>query len=241
MIRVLIWNEYFHEKTEEKAQRYYPNGIHKYLAEVLGSEDISVKTATLDDENCGITREVLAKTDVLVWWAHMRHGQVPDEVAYLIRDDVMDGMGVLFLHSAHHSKPFRYLLGTSGNLTWRESNDREILWVVEPSHPITRGIDRAIILPEEETYGEPFVIPTPDKLLFIGNFSGGEVFRAGCLFERGNGKIFYFQPGHETFPTYHIPEVQTVLRNAVRFLAPTERISTTCPHVRFITDDEYVI
>lgn len=241
MIRVLIWNEFFHEKTEEKARRYYPNGIHEYLAEVLGDEEISVKTATLDDENCGITREVLAETDVLVWWAHMRHGLVPDEVAYLIRDAVMDGMGVLFLHSAHHSKPFRYLVGTSGNLTWRESNDREILWVVEPSHPITRGIDRAIILPEEETYGEPFVIPTPDKLLFIGNFSGGEVFRAGCLFERGNGKIFYFQPGHETFPTYHIPEVQTVLRNAVRFLAPAERINTTCPHVRFITDDEYVI
>ena len=241
MIRVLIWNEFFHEKTEEKARRYYPNGIHEYLAEVLGDEEISVKTATLDDENCGITREVLAETDVLVWWAHMRHGLVPDEVAYLIRDAVMDGMGVLFLHSAHHSKPFRYLVGTSGNLTWRESNDREILWVVEPSHPITRGIDRAIILPEEETYGEPFVIPTPDKLLFIGNFSGGEVFRAGCLFERGNGKIFYFQPGHETFPTYHIPEVQTVLRNAVRFLAPAERVRTTCPHVRFITDDEYVI
>ena len=241
MIRVLIWNEFIHEKTEEKAQRYYPNGIHQYLAEVLGDEEVIVKTATLDDENCGITRELLAETDVLVWWAHMGHAKVPDEVAYLVRDAVMDGMGVMFLHSAHHSKPFRYLVGTSGNLTWRESDDREILWVIEPSHPITRGIDRAIILPAEETYGEPFVIPTPDKLLFIGNFSGGEVFRAGCLFERGNGRIFYFQPGHETYPTYHIPEIQTVLRNAVRFLAPAERVRTTCPHVRFITDESYVI
>ena len=133
------------------------------------------------------------------------------------------------------------LMGTSCHLTWRISEDSEILWVIDPAHPITRGIDRFFRLQHEETYGEPFVIPNPDKVLLIGNYSGGEVFRAGCLFERGNGKIFYFQPGHETFPTYHIPEVQTVLRNAVRFLAPAERISTTCPHVRFITDDEYVI
>ena len=106
-----------------------------------------------------------------------------------------------------------------------------MLWVIEPAHPITKDIDRYFTLEHEETYGEPFVIPTPDKLLLIGNYSGGEVFRSGCLYERGNGKIFYFQPGHEGNPTYYIPQVQQILINAVRWAAPQEIIDEiVCPH-----------
>ena len=238
MIRVLVWNEFKHEQEKEKIRAIYPNGIHSTIASFLRTDDIEVRTATLYDENCGITKEILDETDVLIWWGHMAHSKVPDEVAYLIRDAVLEGMGAIFLHSAHHSKPFRYLLGTSCNLCWRESGDSEVLWVIEPSHPITRGIDRYFTIEHEETYGEPFVIPTPDKLLLIGSYSGGEVFRSGCLYERGNGKIFYFQPGHESFPTYYIPEVQTVIRNAVRFVAPAYRERIECPNVRFITDGE---
>lgn len=243
MIRVTVWNEFVHEKIEQRIADVYPNGIHGAIAEFLGKEeDITVRTATLDDENCGITKEVLDNTDVLIWWGHIAHHKVPDEVAYMVRDAVLSGMGLICLHSAHHSKPFRYLLGTSCNLTWRESDDEETLWVIEPSHPITRGIDRYFKLPAEETYGEPFVIPTPDKLLLIGNYSGGEVFRSGCLYERGNGKIFYFQPGHESYPTFYVPEVQTIIKNAVRFVNPIYREVTGCPHVRKITDSEpYVI
>lgn len=241
-MKILVWNEYRHEKQEEAIRKVYPNGIHEVIADFLRADGHEVRVATLDDENHGITKEILDDTDVLFWWGHMAHREVPDEVAYLVRDAVLDGMGAVFLHSAHHSKPFRYLLGTSCNLCWRESHDSERLWVIEPSHPITRGIDRSFFLPEEETYGEPFVIPTPDKLLLIGSYSGGEVFRSGCLYERGNGKIFYFQPGHEAFPTYYVPEVQTILRNAAKFVAPTEKIRVTCPHVRHITDAEgYVI
>lgn len=238
MIRVLVWNEFQHERKSEKIAAIYPDGIHQAVADFLKCEDIEVRTATLDEENCGITKEILAETDVLIWWGHEAHQEVPDEVAYLVRDAVLEGMGAIFLHSAHHSKPFRYLLGTSCNLTWRESGDSEVLWVIEPAHPITQGIDRFFTLEHEETYGEPFVIPTPDKLLFIGSYSGGEVFRSGCLYERGNGKIFYFQPGHESFPTFKIPEVQTVIRNAVRFVAPSYRRAIKCPHVRRITDSE---
>ena len=242
MIRVLVWNEFRHEKSSDKVRAIYPNGIHEAIAEFLGCEDISVKTAYLDMENCGITKEVLDETDVLIWWGHMAHREVPDSVAELVRDATLSGMGAIFLHSGHHSKPFRALLGTSANLTWRESGDSETLWVIEPSHPICAGIDRYFTLPNEETYGEPFVIPTPDKLLFIGNFSGGEVFRSGCLFERGCGKIFYFQPGHETFPTFYNENVQRIIKNAVRFVAPTYRAVVGCPHVRKITDAEgYVI
>lgn len=243
MIRVLVWNEFQHEKTSQKVQAIYPEGIHKVIADFLGGEeDITVKTATLDDENCGITKELLDETDVIVWWGHMAHNKVPDEVARLVRDAVLEGMGAVFLHSAHHSKPFKALMGTSCNLTWRESGDSEIVWVIDPSHPITRGIDRYIKLDGEETYGEPFVIPNPDKVLFIGNYSGGEVFRSGVLYERGNGKIFYFQPGHETFPTFKVPDVQRVIKNAVRFVAPTYREAILCPHVRTVNDSEpYVI
>lgn len=243
MIRVLIWNEFHHERCDEAVAAIYPQGIHQYLADVLDrEEDMVVETATLTDENCGITKERLDRTDVLIWWGHMEHHKVPDEIAYLVRDAVLEGMGAIFLHSAHHSKPFRYLLGTSCNLTWRETGDSERLWVIEPSHPITRGIDRSFYLEHEETYGEPFVIPTPDKLLLIGSYSGGEVFRSGCLYERGNGKIFYFQPGHETLSTYYDANVQTVIRNAVRYVAPSYRQTITCPHVRRVTDPEpYVI
>ena len=243
MIRVLIWNEFYHEQFQKTVKQVYPEGIHRALADFLGAEeDITVRTVTLYDENCGITKEILEETDVLLWWGHAKHGEVPDEIAELVRDAVLDGMGAIFLHSAHHSKPFRLLMGTPCHLTWRESGDREVLWVIDPAHPITRDVDRYFVLPAEETYGEPFVVPNPDKVLLIGNYSGGEVFRSACLYERGNGKILYFQPGHETFPTYKDPNVQSVIRNAVRFLTPTYRVRPTCPHVRKITDDEpYVI
>ena len=235
MIRVLVWNEFRHEKTHESVKAVYPDGIHQVIAEFLGKEDdITVKTAFLDDENCGITKEVLDETDVIIWWGHLAHKEVPDEVVALVRDAVHEGMGAIFLHSGHHSKPFKALMGTSCNLTWRESGDSEILWVIDPAHPITRGIDRYFKLEAEETYGEPFVIPNPDKVLLIGNFSGGEVFRSGVLYERGNGKIFYFQPGHEEFPTFKVPEVQSIITNAVRYVAPNYRQVTGCPHTRKI-------
>lgn len=242
MIRVLVWNEFHHEKVEEKIKEIYPEGIHGAIAEFLGEdEEISVRTATLDDENCGITKEILDETDVIIWWGHMRHKLVPDEIAALVRDAVLDGMGAIFLHSAHHSKPFKLLLGTSCNLTWRESDDREIVWVIEPSHPITKDVDRFFVLEHEETYGEPFTIPTPDKLLLIGNFSGGEVFRSGCLYERGNGKIFYFQPGHEAYPIFRHSAVRSIIKNAVHFVAPSYRKHTDCPHVRkFDSPEGYV-
>ncbi len=241
MIRVLVWNEFYHEKTEEKVKAIYPNGIHETIAEFLGKEDdIEVKTVCLDGEDCGITKELLDQTDVLIWWAHVKHNKVSDEAAALVRDAVHEGMGAIFLHSAHHSKPFKFLMGTSCNLTWRESGDSEILWVIDPAHPITRGIDRFFKLDGEETYGEPFTIPNPDKVLLIGNYSGGEVFRSGVLYERVNGKVFYFQPGHETFPTFKVPEVQTIIKNAVRFVAPVYRERVECPHINTVNDENYI-
>lgn len=233
-MKVLVWNEYFHEKNDEKVKQVYPAGIHQAIADFLSKEpDMEVKTATLEDPECGLTPEVLAETDVLLWWGHMAHDKVPDEIAARVRDEVQKGMGFIALHSAHMSKPFRYLMGTSCTLTWRENGDSERVWVVAPSSPIAQGIDRFFTLPHEEAYGEHFDIPEPDRLVFIGHFDGGEVFRSGCCYHRGMGRVFYFQPGHETYPTYYIPEVQTVLKNAVRWAAPICRLSALdCPEVK---------
>ena len=214
-MRITVWNEFAHEKTDEAVKAIYPDGIHTVIADFLKEAGYDVGTATLDMPEAGLTDEVLANTDVLFWWGHMRHGDVPDEVIQKVYNRVMQGMGMVVLHSGHASKIFQKLCGTYSNeLKWRESGDKEILWVVEQSHPIVQGIDEKIILEHEETYGEHFLIPEPDELLFISWFSGGEVFRSGCTFKRGRGKIFYFRPGHETCPTYYNKEVQKVLINA---------------------------
>lgn len=233
MINVTIWNEFVHENDpENKSSELYPEGIHKYIKSYLDTEeDINViATGTLKDENCGITDEILEKTDVLIWWGHVAHHEVPDEIAKKVHNAVMAGMGMICLHSAHKSKPFMSLIGSTGDLQWRETDDKEILWVVKPSHPIAQGLDRYVIFDHEETYGEPFDIPNPDELVFMGWFEGGEVFRSGCVYNRGAGKLFYFQPGHETYPTYHIPEIQRIIKNGVHWAAPTYRAEElVCP------------
>ena len=222
-MRITIYNEGVHEKIDERVSRVYPEGIHGQLKSFLEDENTSVRCFTLDTVN-EITEEVLNDTDVMLWWGHMRHDDVPFEVAWRVREAVNKGMGIIFLHSGHHSRPFKLLMGTSCNLTWREDGDWERIWVVNPAHPIARGIDRYFVLPEDETYGEPFCIPEPDELVFIGSYEGGEVFRSGCVFRRENGKIFYFQPGHETFPIYYDKNVQRIIKNAVQYVKPTLRV-----------------
>jgi trehalose utilization protein len=187
----------------------------------------------LDDPECGLTQEVLDDTDVLIWWGHMKHNEVPDEVVTRVKESVLKGMGIIFLHSAHHSKPFRALMGTSCNLSWREDGDSERVWVCNPAHPIAQGLGRYFEIEHDETYAEPFGIPEPDETVFIGWYEGGEVFRSGCTWRRENGKVFYFQPGHETFGVYYNPAVQTVIRNAVRWVKSDYRIKElTCPNVK---------
>lgn len=219
-IRVTVWNEYRHEKTDAAVARVYPQGIHRTIADFLQKQGFTVRTATLDEPEHGLTEEVLAQTDVLIWWGHMAHEEVRDEVVMRVYRRVLDGMGLIVLHSGHFSKIFRKLMGTSCDLKWREIGEKERLWVVAPGHPIVEGIGEYIEIPHAEMYGEYFDIPAPDTLVFISWFQGGEVFRSGCCFHRGRGKIFYFRPGHETLPIYHQPEVQRVITNAVRWAAP---------------------
>lgn len=221
-LRVTVWNEYRHEqKSDHPASTIYPQGIHSAIAEGLREYGFEVRTATLDEPEHGLSAEVLANTDVLTWWGHAAHGEVRDEVVKRVHERVLDGMGLIVLHSGHFSKIFRKLLGTSCDLKWREGNDTERIWVVDPAHPIAEGLGEYIDIGPEEMYGEHFDIPAPEALVFVSWFTGGEVFRSGCCYSRRRGRIFYFRPGHETYPTYFNAEVRRVIANGVRWAAPT--------------------
>ncbi len=223
-LRVTVWNEFIHERTAAQPKEIYPRGIHAVIAEALRRRlgaTVEVCTATLDEPEHGLTAGVLARTDVLAWWGHAAHERVSDAVVDRVHRRVLEGMGLLALHSAHASKIFRRLMGTSCMLRWREAAEKERVWIVDPSHPIAGGLDGEFFeVPHTEMYGEYFDIPRPDEIVFISWYEGGEVFRSGCTFRRGKGKIFYFSPGHETFPIYHDDRVQRVLANAARWAAP---------------------
>jgi len=220
-IRVTVWHEFRHEKKNPAVAAIYPQGIHETLAAHLRvSPDVLVRTAVLDEPEHGLTDDVLSATDVMLWWGHGYHGDVRDDIAAKVQQRVLEGMGLIVLHSAHHAKPFKRLMGTTCNLKWRESGDKEILWVTKPHHPITAGIEDHFTLDHEEMYGEYFDVPEPMETLLISSFTGGEVFRSGMTWTRGAGKIFYFRPGHETFPTYHNANVLRIIGNAVRWCAP---------------------
>jgi trehalose utilization protein len=221
LIRVTVWGENVHEQKHDEVRAIYPDGMHECIAGALREDpSFQVRTATLQQPEHGLSQEVLDNTDVLTWWGHCAHGEVDDGVVRRVQLRVLEGMGLLVLHSGHYSKIFMRLMGTTCSLSWREAGERERLWVCNPGHPIVNGIGPFIELPETEMYGEPFGIPTPDEMIFISWFEGGEVFRSGCVWERGNGRIFYFRPGHETYPIYHHEQVRKVLRNACRWLAP---------------------
>ncbi|RCW41968.1 ThuA domain-containing protein [Paenibacillus prosopidis] len=221
MIKVTVWNEFLHEKIHDEVKKVYPDGIHQALAKGIAGDGIEVATATLEEPEHGLTEERLANTDVLIWWGHMGHDQVDDAIVQRVQQRVWNGMGLIVLHSGHFSKIFKKLMGTGCDLKWREAGEKERIWVVNPAHPIAAGLPEYITIDSEEMYGEHFDIPAPDELIFVSWFEGGEVFRSGCTFNRGQGKIFYFRPGHETYPTYYNPQVLQVIQNGVRWAAPS--------------------
>jgi trehalose utilization protein len=232
-IRVTVWNEYMDEQKRPAVASVYPEGLHKTIAEFLNREgDIRAVTSVITDAGQGLSEEILDGTDVLIWWGHVHHGEVEDHLVRRVVDRVQRGMGIIFLHSAHKSKSFMTLLGTTGYLSWREAEERCRIWTASPAHPIAEGIPEQFALEHEEMYSEPFGIPRPDDTVFISWFQGGNVFRSGVTFQREYGRIFYFQPGHETYPTYHNKHVRQVIINAVRWAKPAVQIAVRdCPKV----------
>ena len=234
-IRTVVWGENVHEQTNKIVADLYPGGMHEAIADGLNAAGgIAATTATLQEPEHGLTSERLAETDVLIWWGHAAHGDVSDAVTERVVEAVWSGMGFIALHSAHFAKPFKRLMGGACNLTWREAGERERLWVTSRSHPIAQGLPDHFELENEEMYGEPFGVPEPLETVFISWFQGGEVFRSGLTYKRGAGNIFYFRPGHETYPTYYDGNVKTVLSNAVRWAHnPAARVAdpTDAPNV----------
>ncbi|MEO7426271.1 MAG: ThuA domain-containing protein [Fibrobacteria bacterium] len=217
-INVTVWNEFVHERAGGKPAEIYPQGIHAALAAHFSAQPgLSAGTATLDQPEHGLSAETLDATDVLFWWGHLAHDRVDDAVVKRVQAAVLGGMGLVVLHSGHAAKVFRALLGTSCALKWREADEKEILWTVAPQHPIAAGVPEHIVIDQHEMYGERHDIPEPDQVVFISWFQGGNVFRSGCTFERGLGRIFYFSPGHETYPIYHRADILHILANAARW------------------------
>ncbi len=217
-----------------EGKKAYPEGLGSCLKGMLEEAGHNVTLVTIGEEGAAaLTDEIIGGTDVMFWWGHWYHGKVSDEIVAKVADRALRGMGMVFLHSAHDSKIFKRLLGSSCSLKWREDGEHERLWCTDMTHPIARGLGEYIDIPREEMYGEPFDIPTPDELVYIGWFRGGEVFRGGCVFRRGAGKLFYFNPGHETYPTYKLPAVRQLLRQACAYVAPALPIKgeICCPHV----------
>lgn len=219
-INVTIWNEFRHEKNKPAVRAIYPDGIHRALAGYLAAEDLDIRCVSLDEPDQGLPDEVLNTTDVLVWWSHCAHAAVSDELVERVRYRVVHGMGLVALHSSHYSKIFRRLMGTECRLHWREVGEKERLWTVDPSHPIAAGVPETFVVPHSEMYGERFDIPQDGHIVFMSWFEGGNVFRSGITFQRDQGKIFYFSPGHESYPIYHDPTIQKVIANAIRWAAP---------------------
>ena len=234
-IRATVWGENHHEQTNKIVAGLYPGGMHKCIADALNADPgIRASTAVLQDPEHGMTAARLAETDVLLWWGHARHGLVEDAVVERVAEAVWAGMGLIVLHSGHFSKIFKRLMGTPCNLTWREAGERERLWLTSPNHPIAAGLPNHFELETEEMYGEPFGIPEPQETVFVSWFQGGEVFRSGVTYKRGAGSVFYFRPGHETYPTYHDANVQRVLKNAVKWAhnpGPRLKNLTEAPNV----------
>lgn len=218
MTKVTIYNEFIHEKIYENVKSVYPDGIHSVLKDFLEKSDCSVNLAHFDQKNHGLSEEILSKTDVLVFWSHCKQNEFSDEVSKNIQKHVLSGMGLVALHSAHFSKPVKMLLGTSMTLRWKH-DDRQRIFCTAPNHQIAQGIPPFFEIPKEEMYGEYFDIPKPDDVIFTSWFESGEVFRSGCTFTRGNGRIFYFQPGHEEYPVYYQSEIQKIITNAVKWCA----------------------
>ncbi len=233
-IRVVVWGENIHEQQDAAVAAIYPQGMHGAIAEGIREflPEAQISVALLQDPEHGLSAARLAETDVLTWWGHRGHAQVSDEIVERVQRRVLEGMGLIVLHSGHYSKIFKRLMGTTCSLTWRVASERQRLWVCNPGHPIARGIDRCIELPQEEMYGEPFAVPPPEEQVFISWFEGGEVFRSGCCWRRGNGKIFYFQPGHEIYPTYFDKNIRRVIANAVEWARPQGSWVDSCPNAK---------
>lgn len=277
-IRVLVWDE-----TGDAQKEAYENYLGKCIADQLSKNAaFSVSSATLNDKQQGIGTEVLNNTDVLIWWGHIRHGEISTAKGQEIVQRIATGnLSFIGLHSAHWSVPFieamnevtrRRIFADSSlkkedvtfiapevrkSLPKREDrlapytdirkfpdgskklevhlpnccfpdvrNDGKpsTIRVQKKEHPIVKGLSPVLRLQQTEMYNEPFHVPEPDQLILEECWEGGEWFRSGMLWNLGKGKVFYFRPGHETYPIFKEKWVMQLLTNAVQWLGQTKTV-----------------
>ena len=277
--RILVWDE-----QQGKQKQAYPEFLGVAIAKWLEQRPgIEVRAVRLDDPEQGLSDANLDWADVLVWWGHVRQGEIKPETARTkIIARVLEGrLGFIALHSAHWSTPFmeamnertrrdarrrypdpprgpkvefeflpppgrfppaRDSLITPAYYAWkrgaavrrvrvdlpnccfpdyRPDGAPSTVRVLEPKHPIAKGLPATFVVQHTEMYNEPFHVPEPDVVVFEETWEKGERFRSGCVWNLGRGKVFYFRPGHETFPGYLQPETLQVIENASRWLAGT--------------------
>jgi trehalose utilization protein len=218
---VVVWSEGTAPKN------VYPNDINGAIAE--GLKDLKgweVVKANLSDPNQGLPDDLLKRTDVLIWWGHQKHDQVKNQlVDKIVKRVKEDGMGFISLHSSHFAKPNRKLMGTP--CSWKayvgDSTTLKVT-VKDAQHPIAQGVKREFTLTHNERYSDPYAVPTPKSVVFEGvaTLKGGgtDPSQQGLTWEVGKGKVFYFQPGHETNPVFFDPNIRQIMINAVKWAAP---------------------
>jgi len=215
-VKALVWSEF----TEPKD--VYPKGIHGDIAEYLNaSGNVEAKVVQLSDPDQGVSQAMLDWADVLLWWGHQKHRDVTDETVQRIVKSVKEGgMGYFAMHSAHYSRGLIAILGTPCGLGSVGDGGAESISVVMPDHPIAKGVSDFVV-PRTEYFGEPFGVPEPEAVVFKSTFEKGDNiwFRSGCCWTVGKGRVFYFRPGHETYPIMRQPEVQKVIYNATLWSA----------------------
>ena len=109
---------------------------------------------------------------------------------------------------------------------WHEAGLPSHVTTLLPEHPIARGIALHFDISKTETYVEPFHVPKPDAVIFQEKWDGYPEFRSGMLWSVGRGRVFYFRPGHETFPVYLEPIPLRIIGNAVEWLGRQGRPKT---------------
>lgn len=277
-IRVVVWDE--QQPAQKQAyENYLGNAIAEFLKQRPG---LDVKSVRLDDPEQGLSQQTLDACDVLVWWGHVRQGEIKRETGQHLVDRIKQGkLSLIALHSAHWSVPFieamneRAIADALATLTPEERKlatvdairpekysqpkrdakltpnvekivqpDGKIVLKVQlpnccfpsyrgdgkPSHvrtllsnhPIAAGIPAQFDVPHTEMYDEPFHVPAPDEVIFEERWDAGERFRSGAVWKIGQGRLFYFRPGHETFDVFKQPETLQIVENAVRWLGTTE-------------------
>jgi len=225
--RVVVWSEgSVNADPNSESAKVYPNDVNTAIMEglqPLEAKGWEIAKASLNDPDQGLSDERLESTDVLIWWGHKRHGDVKDALVDKIATRVKDGsMGFIGTHSAHFSKPLKRILGTA--CSWREyvlDGTTVDIKVNAPDHPICKGV-HGFTIPIER-YGEPFAVPPPESVPLTGLYhrpdGKTEQARMGLCWTVGKGRVFYFTPGHETYPDYNRPEVRKIFINAVPWAA----------------------